>query len=59
MSFFKSPWFAILSAAVGAALPVVAADFPQLAPIVAVVGGLIHLVTTQFAKNSPSPQVKQ
>lgn len=55
-SFFKSPLFAIIAAALGGALPLIASNYPQLGSIVALVSMLLHGVTTQFAKNAPGAE---
>lgn len=56
VKFFKSPLFAIIAAALGGALPLVASNYPQLGSVVALVSMLLHGVTTQFAKNAPGAQ---
>lgn len=58
MSFFKSPWFGLVAAALGGALPFAAGAFPKYASAIALLGVVLHGFTAQSAKNSPSPQVK-
>lgn len=59
MSFFKSPWFGLVAAARGGALPYAAGAFPKYAAVVSLIGFVLHGFTAQSAKNSPSPQVTQ
>lgn len=58
MAFFKSPGFGIFAAALGAALTAGAAAYPGAAAWIALASFVLHGLTAQAAKNSPSPQVK-
>ncbi len=57
MSFFKSPWFGLVAAALGGGLTYAAGAFPQYAVYIAMAATVLHGLTAQSAKNSPSPQL--